>query len=111
MSLNTFAFEKRRSHLVLCSTNEHPAPGRNDLAINFIQSSWNADLTLHLEAGDALSKLFFALDRIKYKRLWPRYIANMHELKTKHPTTWRELEEGNDQSPRVGLRVFVSIGA
>ena len=36
-----------------------------------VAASRNADLHLHLEAGEALSKLFFALDRIKYKRLWP----------------------------------------
>ena len=43
----------------------------------FVAASRNADLALHLEAGEALSKMFFAMDRIKYKRLWPRYIADM----------------------------------
>ena len=32
---------------------------------------------------------------IKYKHLWPRYIADMHELNTSHPETWRELQDGN----------------
>ena len=46
-----------------------------------VAASPNADLHLHLQAGEALSKLFFAMDRLKYKRLWPRYIADMHALK------------------------------
>lgn len=48
----------------------------------FVAASRNSDLALHLEAGEALSKLFFAFDRIKYKRLWPHLIADMQELKT-----------------------------
>ena len=63
----------------------------------FVAASRNADLHLHLEAGDALSKLFFAMDRIKYKRLWSRYIADTHALMIDHPETWRELEDFCDQ--------------
>ena len=63
----------------------------------FVEASRNADIALHLEAGEALSKLFFAFDRIKYKRLWARYIADMHELKIKHPATWKELEDGHQE--------------
>lgn len=33
----------------------------------FVAATRNADLELHLQAGEALSKLFFAMDRIKYK--------------------------------------------
>ena len=35
----------------------------------FVAASRNCDLSLHLEAGRALSKLFFAFDGLKYKRL------------------------------------------
>ena len=76
----------------------------------FVEASRNADLALHLEAGDALSKLFFALDRIKYKRLWPRYIADMYEMKIKYPATWRELEDGNISVTKSKIP-FVSISA
>ena len=76
----------------------------------FVEASRNADLALHLEAGDALSKLFFALNRIKYKRLWPRYIADMYEMKTKYPATLRELEDGNISVTKSKIP-FVSIGA
>ena len=70
---------------------------RVETILLFVEASRNADLALHLEAGDALGKLFFALDRIKYERLWPRYTADMHEMKTKHPATWRELEGGHQE--------------
>jgi len=61
----------------------------------FVAASQIGDLHLHLQAGEALSKLFLAMDRLKYKQLWPHYIADMHALKTDHPDTWREVEEGN----------------
>lgn len=83
---------------------------RVETILYFVAASRNADLHLHLQAGEALSKLFFAMDRLKYKRLWPRYIADMHALKTDHPDTWKELEEGNI-SVTKGTIPFVSIGA
>ena len=64
---------------------------RVETILLFVAASRNADLNLHLQAGEALNKLFFAMDRIKYKRLWPRYIADMHALKSDHPETWKEL--------------------
>ena len=76
----------------------------------FVAASWSSDLNLHLQAGEALSKLFFAMDRIKYKRLWPRYIADMQALKTEHPETWLELENGNISVTKSSIP-FVSIGA
>jgi len=75
-----------------------------------VAASRSADLALHLQAAAALSKLFFAFDRIKYKRLWPRYIADMHDLRTNHPETWKELEAGNLSITRNDIP-FVSICA
>ena len=83
---------------------------RVETILFFVAASRNADLQLHLEAGEALSKLFFAMNRIKYKRLWLRYIADMHALKLDHPETWRELEEGNISVTKNAIP-FVSIGA
>ena len=83
---------------------------RVETILFFVEASRNADIALHLEAGEALSKLFFAFDRIKYKRLWPRYIADMHEMKTKHPVTWKELEDGNISVTKSEIP-FVSIGS
>ena len=50
------------------------------------------------------------MDGIKYKLLWPHYIADMHALKLDHPETWRELEEGNISVTKSAIP-FVSIGA
>ncbi len=76
----------------------------------FVEASRNANLALHLEAGEALSKLFFALDQTKYKCLWTRYITDMQEMKTKYPATWQELEDGNISVTKSEIP-FVSIGA
>ena len=80
---------------------------RVETILYFVAASRDADL--HLEAGEGLSKLFFAMDRITYKRLWPRYIADMHALKIDHPETWRELEESNISVTKNAIP-FVSIG-
>ena len=79
---------------------------RVETILLFVADSRNADLELHLEAGEALSKVFFSMDRIKCKRLWSRYIADMRDLKTDYPQTWKELQTGNIKS---GIP-FVSVG-
>jgi len=75
----------------------------------FFAASRNADMELHLAAGEQLNKLFFSMDHIKYKRLWPRYLADMKDLKEKHPETWKELE-GGCLSVRKNDVPFSSIG-
>ncbi len=83
---------------------------RVETILFFVAATRNADLDLHLQAGEQLSKLFFAFDRIKYKRLWPRYITDMHDLRTNHPETWKELQAGNIAVIKNNIP-FVSIGA
>ena len=82
---------------------------RVETILFFVAASRNADLNLHLQAGEALNKLYFAMNRIKYKGLWPRYIADMHALKNDHPETWKELELGNISVTKTAIP-FVSIG-
>ena len=83
---------------------------RVEAILFFVAATRKADLELHLQAGEQLSKLFFAFDRIKYKRLWPRYIADMHDLRTKHPKTWEELQAGSIAVTKTDIP-FASIGA
>lgn len=83
---------------------------RVESILHFVAASRNADMNLHLKAEEALCKLCFAMDTIKYKRLWPRCIADMHALKIDHPETWKELEEGNISVTKSVIS-FVSIGA
>ena len=67
-------------------------------------------MALHLATGEQLSKLVFSMDRIKYKRLWPRYISDMHDLRTTYPDTWNELVGGSLSVSKNGLP-FTSVGA
>src|SRR6218665_3959818 len=76
----------------------------------FVAATLNADLELHLQAGEQLSSIFFAFDRIKYKRLWPRYITDNYDLRINHPKTWEELHAGNIAVTKNDIP-FVSIGA
>ena len=49
------------------------------------------------------------MDMIKYSWLWPRYIADMHELKVTNQDTWKEIEEGKIPVTKNDIS-FVSIG-
>src|SRR6218665_2045516 len=82
---------------------------RVETILFFVAATRNADLELHLQAGEQLSKLFFAFDRIKYKRLWPRYITDMYDLRINHPKTWEELCAGSIAVTKNDIP-FVSIG-
>ena len=83
---------------------------RVETILLFVAATRNADLELHLQAGEQLSRLFFAFDRIKYKRLWPRYITDMQDLRNNHPQTWDEMKAGNISVTKNEIP-FVSIGA
>jgi len=83
---------------------------RVETILLFVAATRNADLELHLQAGEQLGKLFFAFDRIKYKRLWPKYITDMHDLWNNHPQTWEEMKAGNITVTKNDIP-FVSIGA
>src|SRR6218665_1919055 len=61
-----------------------------------------------LESSLASSSSRVAFDRIRYKRLWPRYIADMYVLRTNHPKTWDELQAGNISSRRMTSPLYPS---
>ena len=82
---------------------------RVESILYFIAATRTADLHLHLQAGEELSKIFFSMDRIKYKRLWPRYLADMKELQQKFPDTWEELKNGG-LSVTKNVVPFTSVG-
>ena len=79
--------EQKANNAMFCSMMNYLH--RVKTILYFVAACRNDDLHLHLEAGEALSKRLFAMDRIKNKRFWPRYIADMHALKIDHPETWR----------------------
>ena len=82
---------------------------RVEIVLFFLAESRNADMTLHLAAGEQLSKLFFSMDRIKYERLWPRYISDRHDLRTTYPDPWYELVGGSLSVSKNGIP-FTSVG-
>ena len=67
---------------------------RVETIIFFVAASRNADILLHLEAEEGLNEMFFSMDRLKNKRLWSRFIADIYELRINHPNTRKELETG-----------------
>ena len=83
---------------------------RVEVVLFFLAASRNADMTLHLGAGEQLSELFFSMDRIKYNRLWPRYISDVHDLRTTYPDTWNERVGGSLSVSKNGIP-FTSVGA
>ena len=76
----------------------------------FCCESRNADMTLHLATGEQLSMLFFSMDQIKYKRLWPRYLAVMHDIASKYSETWKELVNGGLSVSKKDVP-FSSVGS
>ena len=73
----------------------------------FIESSRKSDLNLNLQAGEAIKKPLFAFDRLKYKHLQPRFIADMKDLRSTHPKTWHQLETDTVTKSEIP---FVYIG-
>ena len=48
-----------------------------DTLLQFIKATHTADWGLHMSSSHGLAKIFFAMDHLKYKKLWPHYIADM----------------------------------
>ena len=90
--LQDWEAEKSKDAMFLTLTN---SLRQVESILSFLAASRSSNLNLHLCAGEGLSKLFFVFDRIKYKRLWPRYLADMQSLQIEHPDTWHELEQGS----------------
>ena len=76
----------------------------------FVAASRKADMTVHLAEGEQQLKLFFSMDRMKYNRLWPRYIYDMHDLRTTYPDTWNKLVGGSLSVSKNGIP-STSVGA
>ena len=101
----------------ICSKSEKNAMTKSmvnyirhvDTLLQFIKASRLKDWELHLKAGEKLTGLFFAMDRLKYKRLWPRYISDMQALEKEDPKIWNAFIEGDFAVTKTDIP-FVSIG-
>ena len=61
----------------------------------FIEASRNRDWLHHLHAAKELMQDFLSMDRIKYRRMWAVYIADMIKLETDEPDVWETFMQGN----------------
>lgn len=51
------------------------------------------DIGLHIETGEELSYIFLSMDRMKYKKMLPRYIADLYDLRKNHPDHFNNMYE------------------
>lgn len=63
--------------------------------LNFIRATRQANWDLHLSSLERLARYFFVLDRIKYARMVPLYLAEMKSLQQTHRDVWAEFQSGN----------------
>ena len=59
----------------------------------FIEASRIRNWLLHLSAAEDRKDLC-AMDRIKYRRMWVVYIADMKQLQYDYPEVWKQFSEG-----------------
>ena len=66
-----------------------------NLLLHFLQAERTGDWKLHLSAVAAMTPYFFAMDRHNYARWLPVYLADMHQIESKHPRVYGEFMRGN----------------
>ena len=64
--------------------------------LHIISACRQGDWEGYLAALDEQIKYFFAHDLFHYARLMPVHLAQMNQLETQDPTTWKALKEGNN---------------
>ena len=63
--------------------------------LQFVRSTRQRDILLHMESIESLIKYFFAHDHQNYARLLPLYISTIQETERQHPEIWAEFMKGN----------------
>ena len=63
--------------------------------LNFIQSSWSRNWLFHLKSAEEMMPDFSSMNRTKYHRTWPVYIANMYDLQHRAPYVWDAFMKGD----------------
>ena len=66
-----------------------------NLLLHFLQAERTGNWKLHLSAVAAMTPYFFAMDRHNYARWLPVYLADMHQIESKHPRVYAEFMRGN----------------
>lgn len=88
-----FKEEQRASSKLFAYWEEYNA--MVDLLLHFLQTERKGDWKLHLSAVAAMAPYFFAMDRHNYARWLPVYLADMHQIESKHPRVHDEFMSGN----------------
>jgi hypothetical protein len=78
--------------------------------LDFISATQSGNLLEHLSAGQCINKIFFAMDRLKLMRLWPRYLSDMEAIQYDDPQLWDTFIDGNLVFNKSDLQ-FVALGA
>ena len=76
--------------------------------LQFVRSTRQRDIHLHMESIESLTKYFFVHDHLNYARLLPLYISTMQHTEKEHPEIWNEFLKGNFCITK-GLSGFTSI--
>ena len=63
--------------------------------LSFIKATRQACADFYLASLEITTKYFFALDKLKYSRMVPVYIAEMKALVEKVQDIWTEFQNGN----------------
>ena len=63
--------------------------------LNIIRACRQGDWEEYLATLDKQIKYFFAHDLCNYARLMPLHLAQMNELQTQSPETWKAIKEGD----------------
>ena len=62
---------------------------------SFIEASRTREWLNHLSAAEALIQDFCSMNRIKYRRMWTVYIADMRSLETSSSEVWEAFMDRN----------------
>ena len=75
----------------------------------FIHASRSGNWSLHLSATEELIQDITSMDRIKYHRLLPVYLAEMHNLQNTDPIIWEAFQQGGFSVAKTSIP-FTAIG-
>ena len=100
--LAEFEGNAKMQHFVLNYTKQF------EMILQFVRSTMQQDLQLHMESLEYPTKYFFAHDHQNYACLLPLYITTMQETERQHPDLWAEFMKGNFCVTK-GVAGFTSI--
>ena len=79
------------------------------MVLTFIEASRSKDWLLHLSAAENLMQDFMSMNRIKYRRMFAAYIADMRYLQTSDPEIWMHFSAGEFSVQKTQIP-FTAIG-